>query len=209
MLHFRQLKQECLMTAETSQVVAACGKFQPFHNDHLKYVLAAIDYGDHVIVGITNPDPWYIRPEEADLTRGTPASNPATYYERYLMVQGSLQASGVPSNRYDIVPFPINVPESWFYYIPRDATFLLTLYEDDKWLEMRRRKLEKHGAHTHVLWSLKEKAVSGFEIRQRIIAGGDWRALVPSATADVISRFGIDRRIRELAASPGTEFYRP
>ncbi len=60
------------MIAQKYPVVAACGKFQPFHNDHLKYVLAAFEYGDHVVVGITNPDPWYVRTEDADRTRGAP-----------------------------------------------------------------------------------------------------------------------------------------
>lgn len=37
-------------------LVAVCGKFQPFHNDHLKYVLSAFEFGEHVIIGVTNPD---------------------------------------------------------------------------------------------------------------------------------------------------------
>lgn len=33
------------------------GRFQPFHNGHLEYALAALSRCSHLIVGITNPDP--------------------------------------------------------------------------------------------------------------------------------------------------------
>ena len=35
---------------------AVCGRFQIFHLDHLRYVLAAKERCEHLIVGITSPD---------------------------------------------------------------------------------------------------------------------------------------------------------
>ena len=34
-----------------------CGRFQIFHNEHLQYVMAAKEQCEHLIVGITSPDP--------------------------------------------------------------------------------------------------------------------------------------------------------
>ena len=183
-------------------LVAVCGKFQPFHNEHLTYVLAAFDLGEHVVVGITNPDPTYVRDEVADPRRSRPESNPATYFERHLMVDRSLGDAGIAGDRYTIVPFPLNVPTSWFSYVPRDAVFLLTLYDDDPWLLERKARLEGHGLITHVLWSRPAKGVVGTEVRRLIAEGGEWRQAVPPAVARVISERGIDARIRAGWVSP-------
>jgi nicotinamide mononucleotide adenylyltransferase len=173
-------------------LVAVCGKFQPFHVEHLKYVLKAFEVGEHAIIGITNPDPTYIRMEETDPQRSTSEANPFTYYERYMMVVGSLRDYGIDPLRYDIVPFPINVPGSWFNYIPKHAVFLLTLYDEDKWLQVRKRKLEDKGIRTEVLWSKPNKGVVGAEVRRRIRAGLEWEELVPQATSRVIKDLGLD-----------------
>lgn len=183
-------------------LVAACGKFQPFHSDHLRYVLKACEVGEHVIVGITNPDPTYIRREEADLRRSTLEANPFTYYERYLMVKESLRDLRIQPSRYDIVPFPLNIPSSWFYYIPPEAIFLTTLYDEDEWLKTRNQKLVDGGFHTEVLWSKPKKTVVGKEVRRRIRSGLEWESLVPSGTARVIKSLELDNRLRNSQEDP-------
>jgi cytidyltransferase-like protein len=177
-------------------LVAVCGKFQPFHLDHFRYVTSAFDVGDHVIIGITNPDPNYIRYEEADPKRSTNEANPFTYYERYLMVLRSLVEGGYDRSSFDIVPFPLNVPESWFYYIPKNIVFLLTLYDDDKWLEVRRNKFNDMGIQTEVLWSETKKGIIGANVRQMIRNNENWEELVPSGTIKVIKEFGLESRLR-------------
>ena len=37
------------------------GRLQVLHNDHLKYLLAGKKRCDHLVVGITNPDPTLTR----------------------------------------------------------------------------------------------------------------------------------------------------
>lgn len=180
-------------------LVAACGKFQPFHNEHLDYLLAALSFADHCIVGITNPDPTYVRHEEADPRRSRPESNLATYYERHLMVRDALRDAQIPHDRFDVVPFPLNVPEQWFNYVPSTALVLLTLYDDDPWLLERRTKLESHGLRTKVLYHKAAKGIVGADIRRRIADDLPWRDLVPAATARIIIEHGIDQRIREFS----------
>jgi cytidyltransferase-like protein len=184
------------MIGKKLPLVAVCGKFQPFHTEHFDYVLQAFTVGDHVIIGITNPDPTYVRFEEADPQRSTLDANPFTYYERYLMVLESLRDKDIGPEKYDIVPFPINVPEFWFNYIPKEAVFLLTLYDDDKWLEVRKKKLEEKGIITKVLWSRPKKGISGSQVRNQIKQGLPWDILVPSGTARVIRRLHIEERLR-------------
>ena len=58
------------------------GRFQPFHNGHLEYLLGAYERSSEVFVGITNPDPLRIRPEASDPLRHLPESNPWSYAEK-------------------------------------------------------------------------------------------------------------------------------
>jgi cytidyltransferase-like protein len=179
-------------------LVAVCGKFQPFHIEHLEYVLKAFELGSNVIVGITNPDPTYIREEAADPVRSTTEANPFTYYERYLMVRDSLRDVGICYDRYDIVPFPINVPGAWFNYIPRNAVFLITLYDEDPWLMVRKNKLEEGGAKTEVLWAKPKKGISGADIRRNMRAGSNWNEHVPPAVARIVKELHLDQRLNRM-----------
>jgi cytidyltransferase-like protein len=177
--------------------VAVCGKFQPFHLEHLEYVLAAFSLGDHVVVGITNPDPSTVRPEPADPRRGLPESNPATYFERLRMVAECLGDAGVDRARYSIVPFPLQHPQLWDHYLPPAAVVLLTLFGDDPWLIERKARFERHGRTTHVMWERAGKTVTGSGVRDAVVRGEEWRSLVPAGTARVMDRHGIVGRIRD------------
>ena len=106
------------------------GRFQVLHNDHLKYLLAGKALCRHLVVGITNPDPWGTRPESADPARSDPLANPLTYYERYRMLQAVLQARGITAESFSVVPLPINLPERYRFYVPLNAVFFLSIYDD-------------------------------------------------------------------------------
>lgn len=176
------------------------GRFQVFHNDHLKYLQAGKARCLHLVIGITNPDPARTGEDAADPKRALVESNPLTYFERYTMVRAVLAGESFSESEFSVVPFPVNFPELYRYYVPLDATFFITIY--DAW---GRRKLERFlasGLRTEVLWEKapEEKAVSGSDIRGRMARGEDWEHLVPSATAELMKRWGIPVRCRELMA---------
>ena len=106
------------------------GRFQVLHNDHLRYLLAGKARCRHLVVGITNPDPSLTAADEADPERHDPHANPLTYYERYVMVRDVLREAGLSEQEYLIVPFPVNRPELYRFYVPLDGTFFLTIYDD-------------------------------------------------------------------------------
>ena len=70
---------------ETTGVIH--GRFQVLHNDHLKYIMAGKMRCNHLVVGITNPDPILSKEDSADLQRSLAINNPLTYFERYSMVR--------------------------------------------------------------------------------------------------------------------------
>lgn len=172
------------------------GRFQPFHNDHLRYVLAGWERCRHLIVGVTNPDPSLTRPDPADPGRSDASANPLTYFERYTMVRSVLVESGLKHEDFSVVPLPINVPELYCCYVPPDAVFYLTIYDD--W---GRRKLELFralGLTVEVLWErpLAEKGITAADVRGRMARGEPWEHLVPTAAADLMKRWKVPERAR-------------
>ncbi|MDY7038695.1 MAG: nicotinate-nucleotide adenylyltransferase, partial [Thermodesulfobacteriota bacterium] len=101
-------------------------------------------------MGITNPDPEKNRHEAVDPARSEATGNPFTYYERYCMFRTALTGEGVDLEEFSIVPFPINIPELYKYYMPLEATFFMTIY--DNWGQKKRRMFEALGLTIEVLW---------------------------------------------------------
>jgi nicotinamide-nucleotide adenylyltransferase/phosphinothricin biosynthesis protein PhpF len=170
------------------------GRLQPLHLGHLEYLLAGQEACEHLVVGITNPDPTAVVVEPTQPDRHLPASNPFTYYERYLMAEAALVGAGIGRDRFRIVPFPHSRPELLPNYVPPDAMHFLTVYDD--WGEEKLRRLGDLGMKTHVLWRRTHKVTTGTEIRRRIAAGQPWHHLVPPGVAAVLTERGIAERMR-------------
>lgn len=160
------------------------GRFQPLHLGHQEYLLAGAQRCQTLVVGITNPDPELIVDEPTDPVRGTTEANPFTYYERYLMVEGTLAAAGLAPQQVRIVPFPHSFPERLRHYAPADARYFLTIY--DEWGESKLRRFTELGLETEVMWRRTDKPISGSRVRRLIASGGQWQPLVPDAVAAVI-----------------------
>ena len=150
------------------------GRFQILHNDHMTYLLAVKAKCEHLIVGITNPDPSLTRDDPADPQRSDPAANPLTYFERYVIVREALLEAGIHYRDFSIVPLPINIPELWRHYVPLDAVFFLTIY--DQWGRRKLDLLKSRGLKTDVLWERppEEKGITAAKIRQLMIQGEPW-----------------------------------
>ncbi len=172
------------------------GRFQILHNDHLAYLLAGKAECEHLVVGITNPDPSLTARDDADPERSDPQANPLSFYQRLLMVKCALVDAGLTEADFSIVPLPINFPVHYWAYVPMQATFLLSIYDD--W---RRRKLEYFqslGLKTRVLWerTLQTNGISGQHIRQAMAAGRPWEHLIPESTAILCQAWKLPERLR-------------
>ncbi|PLX83214.1 MAG: nicotinate-nucleotide adenylyltransferase [Desulfuromonas sp.] len=174
------------------------GRFQVLHNDHLRYLLAGKAICDHLVVGITNPDPTHTRKEEADPKRSSALANPLTYFERLLLVRRTLEEAGVGPAEFSVVPLPINLPELYRYYTPADAVFFLSIYDD--WGRKKLEYFRSLGLETHVLWEVRpeEKGISAAEVRSRMAAGEPWEHLVPPGVAALVKAWDLPTRLRNL-----------
>lgn len=178
------------------KIGVVCGRFQIFHNEHLQYVMAAKEKCEHLIVGITSPDPSVSPVEKADVSRSSDVANPCTYYERMKMIEAALFEQGLRREEFDLVPYPIGCPELVKYYIPQNACHFITIL--DEWGDCKKERIEKWGYKVHVLWKKTEKGISSTMLRQCMVEGKPWKQYVPNATYEYIIANEIDKRIIEM-----------
>ena len=163
------------------------GRFQPFHNGHLDYVLKAFGRADFLWVGLTQifrplSDPM----NEAGRERAT--SNPLTFRDRCDLVDVALVGAGIGRERFRITPFPIETPERLQDFIPAGCLCFTTLVNE--WNNEKVKRLNDNGFPTAILGlSVPDnmRVTSGTEIRKLIRAGdSSWARFVPPAVAEII-----------------------
>ena len=183
----------------TARVVAGSvhGRFQPFHNEHLEYALAAKDRCDFLWIGITKYD---ITPSEftpLGRPRERPENNPLTYFERISIIAEAPVDAGIAKGSFAFVPFPIETPQRLPEFMPTSVPCFTTVCED--WNKEKIHILRGYGYTVNVLWERTKKLVSGGEIRADIIKGGTaWRSMVPAATARALDTLNIHDRLIKL-----------
>lgn len=179
------------------------GRFQVLHNDHLKYLMAGKSKCRHLVVGITNPDPSLTGEETTDPHRSKSFSNPLTYFERYTMARAVLSAEGLDPEEFSVVPFPISFPDLYKYYVPLDAVFFLTIYDD--WGRKKMERFRALGLKVDILWDrpLTQKGISGKDIRHKMAQGGLWQEMVPESTRRLMGKWDVPARLQKLLELPG------
>jgi len=175
------------------------GRFQPFHNGHLEYVLSALQWCDHLIIGITNPDPFLIVQESADPDRHLPEANLFTFFERQCMVRAALVEARCEATRVSVVPFPIHHPERWQFYCPSGTTQFVRLFS--AWGREKVARFQMIGWPVVVLEEGVGKQVSGTEVRRCLWVGQGWEDLVPFAVAQILREIGAMERMRKIVSS--------
>lgn len=163
------------------------GRFQPFHNGHLDYVLEAFGRAEFLWVGLTQVfQPGTGTSTEA--SRELATSNPLTFRERSELVEAALVASDIGKDRFRLTPFPIETPDRLHEFVPHGCMCFTTLVNE--WNDEKVRRLNEHGFPTTILGlSVPDnmRVTSGTEIR-RLIRASDpsWARFVPPAVAESI-----------------------
>ncbi|MDD3402908.1 MAG: nicotinate-nucleotide adenylyltransferase [Hespellia sp.] len=175
------------------------GRFQVLHLKHMEYLLAAKMRCKTLYIGITHPDDLYLGGIEEDRHGIRKSDNPLTYLERYQMIHDALIDFGVKRDQFEIVPFPISRPDYITQYVPKDATFYMSICDD--WGEKKYQMFTEMGMSVEVLWRKTEedRGVTGTQVRAAIASGKDWQNLVPKTVYDYMVRHGIDERVRKLS----------
>jgi nicotinamide mononucleotide adenylyltransferase len=122
-----------------------------------------------------------------------------SFIERLEMIKGSLVAEGIGLNEFDIVPFPINIPQLIPNYVPKGAVHFITIFDD--WGRDKVAKLLVQKMNVVVLFEKpeREKKISSTLIRDLIVEGDlSWRELVPETVVQHVERIDLKNRIVQL-----------
>jgi nicotinamide-nucleotide adenylyltransferase len=177
---------------------SAHGRFQPFHNEHLEYVLAAQSLCDFLWIGITKYDVTSTDLNPLGAVRERPENNPLTFFERAHIIRESLIDAGVPGGAFGFVPFPIETPQRLHSFMATSVLCYTTICE--QWNKDKIEVLEAHGYDVGVLWERPTKKITGAAVRNDILEGGSaWRSMVPAATARAVEQLGLRSRLLKLS----------
>lgn len=173
---------ECVVTrSDATRYAAVTGRFQPFHVGHLELIRRACAQCDALIIGITNPDPGSWREHDDSAHRHRPEANPFTYWQRHAMIATSLTAARdegwLPSGGWTIVPFPLDRPDVWFDYIPRNAVQFVRAFS--AWERSKADALHEGGYEVVVWDGTPESAVRASAIRAAWARGEEEVDLLP------------------------------
>jgi nicotinamide mononucleotide adenylyltransferase len=180
------------------------GRFQPFHNEHMEYVLEALRRSNYLWIGITKYD---VNPTDYNplgREREKPENNPLTYFERVNIISEALVETGVSKDRFGFVPFPIETPKRLLSFMPTSILCYTTICEP--WNEEKIKVLTEVGYTVEVLWRRKHKGVTGSDIRDAIVAGlNTWHQMVPPSTIRAARDLRLAERLAALRHLSGSQ----
>jgi cytidyltransferase-like protein len=176
---------------------SAHGRFQPLHKGHIEYLIASKKFCNFLKVGITQCYDDSLLKSPKDPHRQEPSNNPMTYSERAEMIREALIDEGLQLNEFEIIHFPIEIPENIKNILSTNIPIFTTIY--DKWNKHKIKLLKKLGYQVITLWERKIKQFDGMKIRDMIYAGDErWKKEVPIATIRAIEKYGIRDRLIKM-----------
>lgn len=165
------------------------GRFQPFHNGHLDYLMSAFGRCQFLHIGITQFTRIFI--DDRGMPRNLSSSNPLTYWQRVEIIRSSLEAEGVSRDRFAFTPFPIETPSLLPEFISREIVCYTTIVSE--WNNEKIQTLEDQGYTVEVLPTSVADGVrvtTGTSIREMFRSGrADWRSFVPTGARSKISEY--------------------
>ncbi|MEA3457518.1 MAG: nicotinamide-nucleotide adenylyltransferase [Candidatus Thermoplasmatota archaeon] len=159
------------------------GRFQPFHNGHLKIIQNFTKKYDEIIIGIGS--------SQYDHT----LKNPFTSEERRLMIKKSLDNIDVKNYRIIELPDIHNYPKWVSHVISIVPDFDVVISNSP----LTKRLFSEKGYTLEETPLYDRKEYSGEKIRKRIINDESWKDALPKPAYEIIESIGGISRLKELA----------
>lgn len=164
------------------------GRFQPFHKGHLEAIKWVLSQAEELVIVVGSAQ--YSHDPE----------NPFEAGERLTMIRRALDEARVPRECYDIVAVPdLHVHALWVAHVVSYTPKFDAVFTNEPLT--RRLFLEDGRFAVKPVPFFERETFSATEIRQRILRGEDWEALVPISVAEYIKEIDGVGRIRDLAKS--------
>ncbi|WP_136716344.1 nicotinamide-nucleotide adenylyltransferase [Halorientalis salina] len=162
------------------------GRFQPYHDGHHALVEQIAEAVDEVVLGIGSAGDSHTR------------RNPFTAGERVMMVTKALEELDITSY---VVPIEdLNRNSVWVSHVQSMSPRFDVAYSNNPLVV---RLFEEAGVEVRQSEMFNREKLKGSEIRERMIAGGEWEPYVPDAVVDVIGEVDGVERIQRVDAVDG------
>lgn len=159
------------------------GRFQPFHNGHLKLIKKIKDEYDEIIIGIGSAQYGYDN------------NNPFTVEERRLMIEKTLQENKIDN----ILIFEISDIHDYPRWVSHVES-IIPKFDAVITNNPLTKKLFKNKGYTIIKTKLfNRRLYSGKEIRKKILLNGNWEKTIPKPVYKIIKEIEGAKRIKNLS----------
>lgn len=159
------------------------GRFQPFHNGHLKIIQNFTKKYDEIIIGIGSSQ------------YGNTLENPFTSEERRLMIKKSLDDIDIKNYRIIELPDIHNYPKWVSHVVSIIPDFDVVISNSP----LTKRLFSEKGYTLEETPLYDRKEYSGEKIRKKIINDESWKDTLPKPACKIIESIGGISRLKELA----------
>ncbi|RLI05836.1 nicotinamide-nucleotide adenylyltransferase [Candidatus Bathyarchaeota archaeon] len=161
------------------------GRFQPFHSGHLKAVKYILRNTSEIIIMI------------GSALQSHTLRNPFTSGERMTMVRLALTEAGIDPAKYYIVPVPdLEIHGIWVSHVCSLVPNFDVVYSNEP---LTRRLFIEAGFTVKSIPFYRRAQCSATEIRNKMLRGISWEALLPKSVARYIKEIKGVERLRDLA----------
>jgi len=160
------------------------GRFQPFHKGHLEAVKDALKEVDELVIVVGSAQYSHR------------IDNPFTVGERTTMIRKALDEAEIPASRWWIIPVPdVHIHMVWVAEVVGYTPKFDVVYANEP---LTRRLFLEAGYKVKPVPFHRREVYSATEIREKMLSGRGWKALVPRSVAQFIEEIGGVQRLRDL-----------
>jgi nicotinamide-nucleotide adenylyltransferase len=161
------------------------GRFQPFHLGHLFAVKFALEKVDFLKIVLGSSQ------------KSHELRNPFTCGERIDMIREALFEQDIDCRKWQIIPIPdIEIHTLWISLVKTYAGRFDVVFSNDP---LTLALFREEGMEVIEVPLQQRADYSGTEIRRRMVAGEEWRDLVPNKVARIIEEINGIERVKALA----------
>lgn len=161
------------------------GRFQPFHNGHLKAIRYILERVDELIIVVGSAQHSHTD------------TNPFTAGERMTMIRLALNEAKIDSSRYLAIPVPdVTMHSTWLSELQAYVPDFEAVYSNEP---LTRRLVKEAGGRVESVPLFRREIYWATEIRKRMLSGENWTELVPKSIAGFIKGLDGVERILDLA----------
>ena len=167
------------------RIGAIVGRFQPFHNGHLKLIQAILSEVDFLKIGIGSSQYSYTM------------HNPFSYDERKEFIIQSLRSENISSDRYEIYPLPdLHNMKKWVTQVLDVFGNFNIFYSNNDWIcQIIKKSGKKVGINKHIF---DFERFNGTFIRQKICENAPIQDLVPPSVFIYLKKIDGIKRVMDL-----------